>query len=99
MTMLTFLFNQVNATNHTEFIEDSTRVKDIEEIVIISTPKETNKLRQIPISVSLFDETTLSNNHTTSLKELSQFVPNFFMPDYGSGLTSAAYIRGVCLDA
>lgn len=95
MMMLTFVFNQVNATNHTEFIEDSTRVKDIEEIVIISTPKETNKLRQIPISVSLFDETTLSNNHTTSLKELSQFVPNFFMPDYGSGLTSAAYIRGV----
>ena len=34
-------------------------------------------------------------NHITSLKSASTIVPNFFMPDYGSRLTSAMYIRGI----
>lgn len=78
-----------------ETLEDSTRVKDIEEVVIVSSPKETGKLRHAPVSVSLFDPSMLEDQHTTSLKELSEYVPNFYMPDYGSGLTSATYIRGI----
>lgn len=74
---------------------DSTRIKDIEEVVIIHTPKETTKLRQMPTAVSLFGHNGLEDMHITSIKELSGYVPNFYMPDYGSGLTSAAYIRGV----
>lgn len=93
--MLTAIAISANADIHSNTLEDSTKVKDIEEIVIVSTPKETHKLRQIPVAASLFDETTLNNTHTTSLKELSQYVPNFYMPDYGSSLTSAAYIRGI----
>ena len=34
-------------------------------------------------------------NRITSLKSASNIVPNFFMPDYGSRLTSAMYIRGI----
>lgn len=78
-----------------ETAEDSAQVKDIEEVVIVYSPKETGKLRQAPIAVSLFDRTALDDQHTASLKELSAFVPNFYMPDYGSSLTSAAYIRGI----
>ena len=78
-----------------ETLEDSTRVKDIEEIVIVSSPKETGKLRHAPVSASLFDPSMLADRHTSSLKELSEYVPNFYMPDYGSSLTSAAYIRGI----
>ena len=78
-----------------EAAEDSTKVNDIEEIVIISSPKETGKLRRMPIAVSLFDRAALDNRHAGSLKDLSESVPNFHMPDYGSCLTSAAYIRGV----
>ena len=78
-----------------ETAEDSARVKDIEEVVIVYSPKETGKLRQAPIAVSLFDRAALDDQHTASLKELSAFVPNFYMPDYGSSLTSAAYIRGI----
>lgn len=75
--------------------EDSAKVRDIEEIVVVSAPKETARLRQMPVSVSLMDLTDLTRSHTTSLKELSAYVPNFYMPDYGSSLTSAAYIRGI----
>jgi outer membrane receptor protein involved in Fe transport len=75
--------------------EDSATVKDIEEIIIVSSPKENNKLRSTPTAVSLFDQNDIETRHIGSLKELSAYVPNFFMPDYGSSLTSAAYIRGV----
>ena len=78
-----------------ESADDSTQVRDIEEVVIVYTPKETGKLRDMPTAASLFDRTDLDNRHSTSLKELSAYVPNFYMPDYGSGLTSSAYIRGI----
>ena len=75
--------------------EDTTKVIDIEEVVIIASPKETSKLRQLPTSVSLISQKDMQANRITSLKNVSNIVPNFFMPDYGSRLTSAMYIRGI----
>ena len=75
--------------------EDTTKVIDIEEVVVIASPKETSKLRQLPTSVSLISQKDMQANHITSLKSASTIVPNFFMPDYGSRLTSAMYIRGI----
>ena len=75
--------------------EDTTKVIDIEEVVVIASPKETSKLRQLPSSVSLISQRDMQANHITSLKSASTIVPNFFMPDYGSRLTSAMYIRGI----
>jgi Outer membrane cobalamin receptor protein len=74
---------------------DTTKVVDIEEIVVIATPKETGKLRQLPSSVSLISQEQMRANNITSLKSISAMTPNFFMPDYGSKLTSAIYIRGI----
>lgn len=74
---------------------DSVSRIDIEETVVISAPKETGKLRNRPVSVSLFDNKLLEASHSESLKDLSDYVPNFYMPDYGSALTSAMYIRGI----
>ena len=67
--------------------EDTTKVVDIEEVVVIASPKETSKLRQLPTSVSLISQKDMQANHITSLKSASTIVPNFFMPDYGSRLT------------
>ena len=75
--------------------EDTTKVIDIEEVIIIASPKETSKLRQLPASVSLISQKDMQANRITSLKSASSIVPNFFMPDYGSRLTSAMYIRGI----
>ncbi len=75
--------------------EDTTKVIDLEEVVVISSPKETGKMRQMPTSVSLISQKEMQANRITSLKSVSNIVPNFFMPDYGSHLTSAMYIRGI----
>ena len=83
------------AENINTLPEDTTKVIDIEEVVVIASPKETGKLRQLPTAVSLISQKDMQANQITSLKNVSALVPNFFMPDYGSRITSAIYIRGI----
>lgn len=82
-----------NATTTCE--NDTSKVVDLEEIVIISTPKETGRLKQLPGAVSLLGQKDMQRNNINSLKNISAVVPNLFIPDYGSRLTSAIYIRGI----
>ena len=74
---------------------DTTRVIDIEEVVVIATPKENNRLRQQPLSAISFSQGDMRNNSVTSVKSLSGLVPNLFIPDYGSKLTTSVYVRGI----
>lgn len=75
--------------------KDTLKVMDIEEILVIATPKENRKLREQPAAVTLLSQQDMQANQVTSLKSLTALVPNIFIPDYGSKLTSAIYIRGI----
>ncbi len=75
--------------------KDTTKIIDIEEIVVVASPKENTKLRQQASSVSLLSQLEIQNHQVNSLKNITSLIPNFFMPDYGSRLTSAIYIRGI----
>lgn len=74
---------------------DSALVKNIDEIVVVHTPKDNAQLKLSPNAFSQISEKNIEMSNMTSLKELSQYIPNFMMADYGSSLTSAAYIRGI----
>lgn len=67
----------------------------LDGVEVISTVKENTAMRQQPSSVSIVSKEQLEASHATSLKGVSSLVPNFFMPDYGSRITSAVYIRGI----
>ncbi len=75
--------------------KDTTKVIDIEEIVVIATPKENSRLRQQPVSSTSFSQDEMRNHAVTSIKSLSNRVPNLFIPDYGSKLTTSVYVRGI----
>lgn len=75
--------------------KDSLKVIDIEEVVIIAAPKENRKLRELPTASTLLSQKDMQANHVTSVKCLSGLVPNLFIPDYGSKLTTSIYIRGI----
>lgn len=81
--------------NDSTLPKDTAKVVDLEEITIIASPRETGKLRQSPNAVSLISQKQIQANQINSLKNISALVPNFYMPDYGSRLTSAIYIRGI----
>lgn len=84
----------VNAENLTA-PKDSTKVIDIEEVVVIATPKENNRLRQQPVSATSLSQNDMRNQVVNSVKSLSSLVPNLFIPDYGSKLTTSVYVRGI----
>lgn len=75
--------------------KDTAKVVDIEEVVVIATPKENNRLRQQALSSTSFSQNDLRNGSVTSVKSLSAMVPNLFIPDYGSKLTTSVYVRGI----
>jgi iron complex outermembrane receptor protein len=76
-------------------VSDSSRVYDIDEIVVVSQPKELFKLRQQSLSSSLYTGKEMNALGVRDLRELSSYVPSFVMPNYGSRLTSSIYVRGI----
>ena len=68
---------------------------DLDEVEIVSNPKTNTPLQYFPGSVSLFGTADLERNNVISIKDLSSYVPNLYVPDYGTKLISAMYIRGI----
>jgi outer membrane receptor protein involved in Fe transport len=67
----------------------------MDEVLVVATPKENRKLRELPAAGTQLSQADMRGAQVTSIKSLSTLVPNIFIPDYGSRLTSAIYIRGV----
>ena len=74
---------------------DTSRIFDIDEIVVVSQPKENYRLRMQALSSSSFSRNDMSSLKVNSLCDLSTYAPSFSMPDYGSRLTSSIYVRGI----
>ena len=74
---------------------DSVIVRDIEEVVVVSTPKENANLRQQTLSSTSFSQDDMRVKGVASIKGISMMVPNLYIPTYGSKLTTATYIRGI----
>lgn len=83
-----------SADNHI-VVNDSSKIYDIDEVVVIDQPKENFRIRKQPLSSTSFDATRLLNLNVQDLRQISIFVPSFTMPEYGSRYTSAMYIRGI----
>ena len=79
----------------TEALSDSSKVVDLDEVVVVAQPKEQVRLRLQPVSSNVFGSEQLQQLNVHDLSQLSQYVPSFVMPSYGSRLTSSMYIRGI----
>lgn len=74
---------------------DTTRVVLLEDVEVVSSVKEHGGVRQQPSSVTMLNRQQMESARITSLKGVSSLAPNLYIPDYGSRLTSAIYIRGI----
>ena len=74
---------------------DTSRVVDLDELVVVSQPKEALRLRQQPLSSSVFTDRELTMHNVKDMSRLAAFVPTLAVPNYGSRLTSSTYIRGI----
>ena len=74
---------------------DTLAIHNMDEVVVVSTPKEHASLRQQSLSSSSFGARQLQEKGINGIKDLTTHVPGLFIPDYGSRLTSSIYLRGV----
>lgn len=85
LATFTNLFGQ-NQTNN-----DSARVilRDVEVVSVKKT--STNPLE----AVTTIDNAEVERLDINAVKNIGVIVPNFYMPDYGSRMTSSIYVRGL----
>lgn len=75
---------------------DSTSMPEVHlDEIMIRAPKENNTTRELAGSVSVLTSRSIGETGINSVKNVTSLAPNFFMPDYGSKLTSPVYIRGI----
>lgn len=63
--------------------------------LVITSPKQRKELARLPVAASTVSGGMIKNKNIVDIKDISALVPNLFMPDYGSRLTSPVYIRGI----
>ncbi len=74
---------------------DTSRVVDLDEVIVVAQPKESATLRRQPLSSTVFTENELDRLNIRDLSRLSFHVPSFVVPAYGSRYTSSFYVRGI----
>ena len=61
----------------------------------ITAVKQSELLREEPEASTLLDSKEIEQMGIVSMRGVSDVVPNFYMPDYGSRITSTIYVRGI----
>ena len=72
-------------------VTDSVCLPDVE----VSVSRIARPAAQQQMQVSVLDVPLLEQTQLTAPKEVGALVPNVYMPDYGSAMTSSIYIRGM----
>lgn len=77
-----------------ERIEVGPDTLQIGEVNVTSIKQARSLLRQ-PVTVTTLRQQELEAFDVAGMKSVSEIAPNFFMPDYGSKMTSSIYVRGI----
>ena len=63
--------------------------------ISVTAIKQAPKLDSEPVAATTIPESTLERLNINTFQDVSTFIPNFYMPDYGSRITSSIYVRGL----
>lgn len=74
---------------------DSLRFSHMLEEVNVVAIKQEDRLREEAVSATALGQLELELVGATDMKSISNIVPNFYIPDYGSRITSSIYVRGI----
>ena len=101
LTIFSFTARLTFAQQHTLILSkekaDSVYYTDLVSIAgvtITGTKSETRNI-DVPAAITSISASKIEQERITNLTLLTSQIPNLFMPDYGSRLTSPVYIRGI----
>ena len=63
--------------------------------VTVTAIKQSSDLRTQASALTVIDRQEAERNQAVSVKTAADLVPNLFIPDYGSRMTSTVYVRGI----
>lgn len=63
--------------------------------VSVSAVKIGSQLRDKPVSATVIAAPEIARNGIVNMHQISDLVPNFYIPRYGSRITSSIYVRGI----
>ncbi len=75
-------------------IADDPVMHFLREFVVIANLRDSKSLQEQATAFTSFGENQLEYREIKSVKDVSGKSPNFFMPDFGSSMTSAIFVRG-----
>ena len=84
-------FTQLHAAEP-ESVPDST--KWLQEVSVTAI-KQAPEIRLLPTSSTVVGRLRIERLNIRSIQGVSEIAPNFYMPDYGSRMTSSIYVRGI----
>ncbi|MCM1318988.1 MAG: TonB-dependent receptor [Muribaculaceae bacterium] len=85
-----FASGTVSIQNSTEALSDTVYLPEITVFAI----KNDNSTGE-PTAVSTINEQTIEKLDILSVRDAADIIPNFYVPDYGSRMTSSIYVRGL----
>lgn len=89
--LITALTGMSAVSLHASIVERSDTLRE----VTVTAIKQAESLNLQPVAATTIGEQAIDRYNITSMKDASELVPNFFMPDYGSRMTSSIYVRGL----
>lgn len=95
--LITFSIPVYSNDTHKKIVTDTDTISqnlNIDEISVVRT-KIGSDLNKAPLSATTISSKDIKISNIRSIKDMSLSIPNMFMPDYGTKLTSPVYIRGV----
>lgn len=82
------------------FLEANAQSVEIPDTVVlsevsISAVKQGLSLKGAPVASTIIGRSQIEELNIMAIKGISDLVPNFYIPDYGSRITSSIYVRGI----
>jgi len=96
--VLIFLLLSINTfiyANDVLYDKDSVILKYTSKEIVIESFKQNNNLHMQPVSATLLSSQQIEQTNILNIKEITGLIPNLYMPDYGSKMTSPVFIRGI----
>ncbi len=78
----------INNLGNEPALPDTGRVVILDEVSVVSSPKESFALRLQPLSSTTFGTEAIEVLRMRDLRDLSVYVPSFTMPAYGTRINS-----------